>query len=244
MKREKPIVGTQYGCYTVISDEVGIKNRKSYYLVKCSCGREQYVRADILKRGQAKRCRYCSNLIKYNKNVALGLIDHKGYSEGKHKGCGDLTLTFLYRIKLGAKSRGIEWNDNLTIEYLWNLFLKQGRKCALSGLDISLRKDANTPINNKKHNLDYTTFTASLDRIDSNKPYEIGNVQWVHRNVNIMKNSFSQEYFIQMCNLISHANQQPSLIIAHENYKKGSETTEVNSANKNLLHENPPSNNG
>lgn len=30
MSREKPIVGTQYGCYTVISDEVGVKDRKSY----------------------------------------------------------------------------------------------------------------------------------------------------------------------------------------------------------------------
>lgn len=25
MSREKPIVGTQYGCYTVISDEVGVR---------------------------------------------------------------------------------------------------------------------------------------------------------------------------------------------------------------------------
>lgn len=244
MSREKPIVGTQYGCYTVISDEVGVKDRKSYYLVKCSCGREQYVRSDVLKRSQAKRCRYCANHINYDRNVALGLIDHKGYSEGKHRGCGDLTLTFLYKIKLGAKARGIEWSDRLTVEYLWNLFLEQGKKCALSGLDISLKGDFHIPVNNSSRNLDYTTFTASLDRIDSYKPYEVGNVQWVHRNINIMKNSFSQEYFIQMCNLVSHANQQPSPIIAHENYRKGSETTEVNSANKNPLQENPPSSNG
>lgn len=242
--REKPIVGTQYGCYTVISDEVGVKDRKSYYLVKCSCGREQYVRSDILKRGQAKRCRYCANHINYDRNVALGLIDHKGYSEGKHRGCGDLSLTILYRIKLGAKARKIKWDDRLTAEYLWDLFLKQDKKCALTKLDISLRNNAHIPINNKNHNLDYTTFTASLDRIDSHKPYEIGNVQWVHRNINIMKNSFSQDYFIQMCSLVSHANQQPSSIIAHENYRKGSETTEVNSANENPLQENPPSNNG
>ena len=41
-----------------------------------------------------------------------------------------------------------------------------------------------------------------------------------------------------------YANQQPSPIIAHKNYRKGSETTEVNSANKNPLQENPPSSNG
>lgn len=47
-----------------------------------------------------------------------------------------------------------------------------------------------------------------------------------------------------MCHLVSHANQQPSSITAHKSYRKGSETTEVNSANENPLQENPPSNNG
>lgn len=220
MKREKPIVGTRYGNYTVTSSEVGVKNRKSYYLVKCTCGREHYVRSDILKSGQATKCRYCSNKIKYNENIKNGLINHKGYTTGKHRGCGDLSLTFLYRIKFCAKQRNIDWSEELTVEYLWELFLKQNKKCALSGVDISLRKDQHTPINNINHNLDYAVFTASLDRIDSSKSYEKGNVQWVHRNINIMKNSFSQKYFIEMCNLVSYANQQPSSIITRKIMEK------------------------
>ena len=185
--RNTPIIGTKYGNYEVISDKVGIKNSRSYFLVKCSCGKEQYVRSDILKSGNAKNCRFCHNKKNYDKNIELGLMNHLGYTTGKHQGVGDLTKTHLSRIKLGAKARNIEWSKDLTIDYLWELFLKQNKKCALSGIDISLRKDIHTPINNVKHNLDYTTFTASLDRIDSSKPYK-ENVQWVHRNINIMKN--------------------------------------------------------
>ena len=209
--RNKPIIGTKYGNYEVISEEVGIKNRKSYFLVKCSCGKEQYVRADILKSGTAKNCKFCHNRKNYDRNIELGLINHLGYTNGKHQGVGDLTKTHLFRIKQGAKIRNIEWSEDLTIDYLWNLFMKQNKKCALSGLEISLKNDIHTPINNKNHNIDYGTFTASLDRIDSNKPYTKDNVQWVHRNINIMKNSYSQEYFIELClKIVNHANQQPS----------------------------------
>jgi archaellum component FlaC len=45
------------------------------------------------------------------------------------------------------------------------------------------------------------TATASLDRVDSAKGYIKGNVQWVHKDINMMKQQYSQEYFIQMCRL-------------------------------------------
>jgi len=45
--------------------------------------------------------------------------------------------------------------------------------------------------------------TASLDRIDSTKNYTIDNIQWVHKDVNKMKMDFSQEYFIEMCRLVT-----------------------------------------
>ena len=229
--RQKPIIGTTFGQYTIISDQIKVIDNKSYYLVKCRCGRENYIRSDILKRGEATKCRYCANKINYERNVERGLIDYVGYSEGKHRGCGDLSKTFYSQIKRNAKKRNIYWSDDLTIEYLWDLYLKQDKKCALTGLEISLRKDQHTPINNAKSNIDYTTFTASLDRIDSYKGYEIGNVQWVHRNINIMKNSFSQNYFIQMCNLVSKNNQQLDFELKHESSKKSSEIKDLPPSN-------------
>ena len=38
--------------------------------------------------------------------------------------------------------------------------------------------------------------TASLDRIDSSKGYIKGNVQWVHKNINYMKQEMTNEEFL------------------------------------------------
>ena len=43
------------------------------------------------------------------------------------------------------------------------------------------------------------SHTASLDRIDSSLGYTIGNVQWVHKHVNVMKNIYPQNMFLFIC---------------------------------------------
>lgn len=85
------------------------------------------------------------------------------------------------------------------------MFINQNKKCNLTGLPIDF-----TEIR-KNSNIDFELMTASLDRIDSNKSYEIGNIQWVHKDINRMKWAFPQDKFINLCKLvINHANQQPS----------------------------------
>lgn len=255
--RKKPVVGTKYGSYEIIDDDIRTKGKRTFYHVKCTiCGNDGYVRSDQLERGEATMCRNCSNKIKYEKAKSMGVIDSLGHSDGKHKGCGDLTLTHICAIRLRAKYRGIEWSNELTAEYLWNLFLEQGKKCALTGVDLTLKSnDKNTPINTPNSNLDYSTFNASLDRVDSTKGYIPGNVQWVHRNINIMKNSFSTDYFIKMCGLVylksyqqldSPINSDGSITLDkhesnHYNSKKSSsETKRKRNRKKSSNNENSP----
>jgi len=45
--------------------------------------------------------------------------------------------------------------------------------------------------------------TASLDRIDSSKGYVKGNLQWVHKDINMMKNHYNQKYFIEICKKVA-----------------------------------------
>jgi len=78
---------------------------------------------------------------------------------------------------------------DLDIVWAWNLYKKQNKKCALTGL----------PIGFGKHNEE---TTASLDRINSFNGYVNGNVQWVHKDVNVMKNIFPVKYFVSMCGLV------------------------------------------
>lgn len=44
--------------------------------------------------------------------------------------------------------------------------------------------------------------TASLDRIDSAKGYVEGNVQWVHKRINLMKGTLSEKDFIAFCQMV------------------------------------------
>ena len=88
---------------------------------------------------------------------------------------------------------------SLTTKYLWKLFEKQHNRCSLSGVSISLPISA--------YDATHGNVTASLDRIDSNKGYVGGNVQWVHKDVNMMKQHFSQPRFIELCKLVSKNNE-------------------------------------
>jgi len=93
-----------------------------------------------------------------------------------------------------AKQRNHEFN--ITKEYAYELFLKQNRKCAVSNIDICF---CDTLQN-------YKLKTASLDRIDSTKGYIEGNVQWVHKTIQFMKQEYSQEEFIKWCKLVAANN--------------------------------------
>ena len=94
-------------------------------------------------------------------------------------------LTRNARGTRGLKRRELEFN--ITIEYVWGLFLTQNRKCILSGRDLYFPQKCKSK------------GTASLDRIDSSLGYVPGNVQWVHKDINMLKCTFDQDYFIQMC---------------------------------------------
>lgn len=91
-------------------------------------------------------------------------------------------------IKNRYKNRKMKFN--ITVEYIESLLEEQDFKCKLTG--IKLTYDGY----NK-------SFNASLDRIDSTIGYVKGNVQWIHKDVNLMKNNLDEQYFIELCNSVS-----------------------------------------
>lgn len=99
----------------------------------------------------------------------------------------------LISIKKGAVVRNLEYT--ITNDYIWKIFLQQNRKCALSGRDIKFGGDSGET-------------TASLDRIDNTKGYIDGNVQWLHKHINMIKNRWPQDYFIDICADIYQKNKE------------------------------------
>lgn len=112
-------------------------------------------------------------------------------------GYKNLSGVFWNNIKRGALGRNLEFN--ITIEEAYDLLETQNFLCALTKLPITLHRNYSQGFRKEQ--------TASLDRINSNLGYTLDNIQWVNSNINIMKNNYSQEYFIEMCKLVANNNK-------------------------------------
>ena len=119
----------------------------------------------------------------YSRATFLGIVTKQKEQRHPH-----IPNHFLNNVMRHAsfKDRKVEVDD----DWIWELYLSQNRKCALSGRDISFSKCG------EKAN-------ASLDRIDSNLDYIKDNLQLTHIDVNLSKRIYSNDYFIQMCREIT-----------------------------------------
>ena len=145
-----------------------------------SCGEAQnYLRKNYAEESLKlnKDCKKCSN--QKTDNCHRGLYK-------------DIRLSWFEKFKLGADLRGLVFN--LTVEYLWDLYEKQDYRCSLTGWPIGWAKVGS------KH-------TCSIDRIDSSAGYTMGNVQLVHKDVNMAKQQYSQDYFIELCKAVAQSQQ-------------------------------------
>ncbi len=177
MLPRKNLIGQKYATLTVV-EYIGKKNKNNYWKCQCDCGEVVTLPTSNL---QSRHLRSCGCL-----RAKIG-SKHKNW-----KGCGDIPASYLCKIKGHAKMRGIEFN--LTVEHLWHLFLAQKGNCALSGEKLTYPQSFRA--------LSTGEGNASLDRIDSAKGYEVGNVQWVDKKINFMKQQFGQEEFISLCRII------------------------------------------
>lgn len=146
----------------------------------CDCGKWVVRPERDFQNGHYKSCG-CKRSIKMT-----------GHTGKRFRGIGEIPATYIWSVKRHAKDRGILYeieDDN----YLWELFLLQDRKCALTGLplDMCSQRQARKGVPN----------TASLDRIDSNKNYTKENIQWIHKDVNLMKNHFDEKRFEEIARL-------------------------------------------
>ena len=172
-------IGTKSKHWTVISEPI-YKHNTALYLCQCDCGNTRYICAhEFWNPNKCFQCVDCAAIDRGNKMI----LDNGG--------SGELGINRYDKLKRGAQSRNIEFN--VSIEYLWNLYLQQNRLCAITGDSIP------------------TIRQASLDRIDSSKGYIEGNVQWVTCRANLSKHTMTMQELYEFCRkVLNHANQQPS----------------------------------
>ena len=174
--------GNKFNRWTVIKFDV-YKNHVRYWLCKCDCGNIKVVRSTELLRGHTTSC-----------GCLKKIINFKGY--------GEIPKSVYTAIKnWSAASRKIEFD--VSIEYLWELFLFQNRKCAYTGETLIFGRSKND-----------SSKTASLDRIDSSKGYIKGNLVWCHKKINVLKMNLKLIDFYELCKKANNYEEKSKTVIS------------------------------
>lgn len=176
------LLGEKYMKLTPV--EVFKRGKRTFLRCECDCGGQAELRADGFSAG---RYISCGCVAKRRESIA-------GSLNPAWKGIGDIPASLVKAYARGAERRNISFD--ITIEEMWEIFERQGGKCALSGVALyfgRVRKHAET--------------NASLDRIDSSLGYSLDNCQWLHKDINMMKGVFEQQYFLELCETVVKANR-------------------------------------
>lgn len=108
------------------------------------------------------------------------------HPQGEYKG---FRRSWWQKYELSAKSRSLRWE--LTIDDGIACYVKQQGKCALTGVPLTCIGD-------------FKDITASLDRIDNAVGYIRDNIQFVHKDVNMMRGQLSMPRFLELCTAIAN----------------------------------------
>ena len=175
--RPDKYIGKRFGNLVVVR-LAGKYRRANRYECLCDCGKSVTVIGWTLTKGNTKSC---------------GCLSRRtGRDRPGFRGCGEISQTFWGRVEANASCRGLL--VGVTVEQAWELYQRQGARCAYTGVELRLPRNSTDCRNGFP--------TASLDRIDSSKDYTPDNVQWVHKTINLMKSNLSEAEFIRWCRLV------------------------------------------
>lgn len=176
IKPKHNLAGRVFHYWTVLglSQYKGNKCQDRFWDCRCRCGLVKPVRSYYLTGGYSKSC------------VACGHV--------RQQKVGAVVKRYWGNLKRNAEKRGLEFS--ITIEDIESLLNKQGHQCALSGLPV--RFSATTGVSHTRRDT-----TASIDRIDPEGGYVLGNVQIVHKAINYMKHIFPQDVFVFFCKSVT-----------------------------------------
>ena len=163
-------LGRRFGSWTVIGTGYSDSKLAQAFVTRCACGNYGRVPKANLEKGNSTQCSGCRT--------------RAGDRNPRWAGYKDIPQHTYSIMRKAAEVRGIV--VEIAIEDLQAQWEKQGGICALTGLPLR--------IGSLK-----TGRVASVDRIDGKRGYTKDNIQWVHKDVNLMKNKFDEDYFYDMC---------------------------------------------
>lgn len=166
-------VGKTFGKWTILTKSEPGVKHPMLTAV-CSCGETRRVSRDNILAGKSSGCAKCRSRAGRDNASWSGFKDIPGNVFGIMVRC--------------AAVRGLECN--ISIEVLQELWERQKGLCALTGMPLVISGNSGNR-------------TASVDRINSKRGYVIGNIQFVHKKINKMKNDIDEDLFVEMCKRVA-----------------------------------------
>lgn len=161
---------------------LGNSDGKSHRCKECTKKqrKEHYEKNRDEVRGKARE-KYWSDPEFYREKISAG-------NRERHKRLSDDPR---YRFsRLIDKKRAADPECDLTLDYLMSLYERQNGRCVLTGRELTfgMAEGQQADMN-----------AASLDRIDQNGGYRIGNVRLITSQANIARHRFSDADLIAFC---------------------------------------------
>jgi hypothetical protein len=176
------------------------KNKSKRKMGECTCDNcgvtFEKPSTELTRNNKLGRQNFCSRTC-VGKNNTKNFGDKRGdYDISKHSNNSRDGFTGLRALLRRIKSK--YHNYDVDLNYLKEVWDEQNI-CVYSGVKLQLPKwkGINNPL-----------YTASIDRIDSEKGYVKGNIQYISITSNHAKNSMSHEQMLEFCGLIME-NKKP-----------------------------------
>ena len=163
--------------YLTIIKEDGKIGRYNAVVCQCRCGKIIRCKKTLINSGRKKSC---------------GCLSKESEFVSKY-------IMRMYWTAMVLNARVRSFAVHIKPKDLDDILVKQNFKCKLSGLPITLPKTSDEFLLERE-------WTASVDRIDSNRNYTKNNIQFVHKDINKMKMALDQKTFIEYCKYIAKNN--------------------------------------
>jgi len=159
---------------------VSISEDRATVTLICVCGKKYSIKFSTLL-----------SYVSSKRTFSCGCIQQKYFNSIKNERIvGEVSKRFFNQYKAQAKRRSLSFN--ITAEDIWNLYIKQNKRCVLTGNVLVFSERTQT----------LSDTSVSIDRIKTNIGYEKNNIRIIDKKVNLIKWEYSDEEFLKLCKTI------------------------------------------
>jgi hypothetical protein len=195
----KDLTGREFGRLWVIGRLAVDGKRYARWQCICKCGNRKVVLGGNLLSGRTKSCGCLQTESRFIH--ARHTNRRRGERNLNWTGHGEISGSWWRNLQRNARERNL--SVEITLGQAWELFLRQDRKCALTGLPLAFASRCSGD-----------EQTASLDRIDNSRGYVPGNVRFLHKTMNEIKFDRSDEETLRFARLmVEHEDRKLSQMI-------------------------------